>query len=79
VAVRAQDIALGGFGEDSFDAGAADQPGHADTFDAAFAMIEIHGARRESTATIGAWHLAKLVEHLSLPGPSPASTARLAR
>jgi hypothetical protein len=70
VAVRTHDIAHGGFGKNPLDAGSADHPGHADPFVGSFAMIEIHGARRETLATVGASHPPEVVEHPRVQGPA---------
>jgi len=56
VAVRADDIALGGLGKDPVKAGATHQRGNARDLRRRISVIEVHRALSESAAAIGTRH-----------------------
>lgn len=70
MAIRAHDIALGGLGQDRRIAGPADERRHVRSLAARIPMIKVHRARRISTATVRAGHVAKLIEHRRLASPA---------
>ncbi|MGH2446104.1 MAG: hypothetical protein ACRDGD_08710 [Candidatus Limnocylindria bacterium] len=72
MAVRAHDIALLDFGQDSVVACSADERWNARGFGRGIAMIEVHRARRKPSATIQTRHVLQIVKHRCLSAPSRA-------
>lgn len=67
VAVRADDIALGGLGQHPLDA-AEDHPSDGSDLGGGISMIKIHRALRKSTTAVGTGHRSELIEEI---GPMP--------
>jgi hypothetical protein len=69
MAVRADDIALGDFGQDHVKA-SIDETTDADQLLFCVAMIEVHRALGETTAAVGTWNRSQLIEDFRIPAPS---------
>lgn len=72
MAVRADDIALGGLGKDPGQAGSPDKRGKPRRLRRRISVIKVHRALGESSATVRTWDRPQLIKDICLIAPSEA-------
>jgi hypothetical protein len=79
MAVRADNIALGHFGQDSLGAGSTDHPRDGVALRVRIAVIKVHGTRRKALPAVRAGHISEALQQLGLRAPDGTPALEIRR